>query len=115
MELVYAIKYVGDMDAAVAFFRDRIGLTLRFASPEWSEFDTGATTLALHIASAENPPGSVQLGLGTPDLAAFHANAEAQGVVFTSPPREMHGTSIARVRDPDGAEISISGGRATQA
>ena len=111
MRLNYAIKFVGDMEAAIAFYRDTLGLTPRFQSPLWSEFDTGETTLALHPASDENPAGSVQLGLGTEDLDNFHAAGQAQGLVFTSPPTDVHGTRIARFRDPDGAEISVSQAR----
>jgi catechol 2,3-dioxygenase-like lactoylglutathione lyase family enzyme len=66
MRLNYAIKSVSDMDAAVAFYRDALGLTLAFQSPFWSEFDTGETRLALHPASDENPAGSVQLASGPP-------------------------------------------------
>ena len=109
MRLNYAIKFVSDMDAAVAFYRDQLGMSPRFQSPFWSEFDTGETKLALHPASDENPAGSVQLGLGTDDLERFHSDGEAQGIVFTSPPMEVHGTRIARFRDLDGAEISVSG------
>jgi predicted enzyme related to lactoylglutathione lyase len=109
MQLNYAIKFVSDMDSAVAFYRDTLGLNSTFQSPFWSEFDTGETKLALHPASDENPAGSVQLGLGTDDLDRFHAEAEAKGLAFTSPPTDMHGTRIARFRDPEGAEISITG------
>ena len=49
--LTYAIKFVEDMEKAVGFHVDMLGLKLRFHSPEWSEFETGTTTLALHIAS----------------------------------------------------------------
>ena len=109
MRLSYAIKFVSDMDAAVAFYRDKLGLTLSFESPFWSEFETGGTKLALHPASEENPAGSVQLGLGTDDVDRFHAEARAKGINFTSPPTDMHGARIARFRDSEGAEISISG------
>lgn len=108
MRLNYAIKFVSDMDAAVAFYRDMLGLTLLFESPFWTEFDTGQTKLALHPASAENPAGSVQLGLATTDLDNFHAAGQAQGLAFTSPPTDLHGVRVARFRDPDGAEISVS-------
>ncbi len=47
---------------------------------------------------------SVQLGLGTADIDNFHAAGQAEGLIFTSPPSDMHGTRIARFRDPDGAE-----------
>jgi catechol 2,3-dioxygenase-like lactoylglutathione lyase family enzyme len=109
MRLNYAIKFVSDMDAAVAFYRDTLGLTPGFQSPFWSEFDTGETRLALHPASEDNPAGSVQLGLGTTDLDNFYAAGQAEGLVFTSPPTDVHGTHIARFRDLDGAEISVSG------
>jgi catechol 2,3-dioxygenase-like lactoylglutathione lyase family enzyme len=109
MQLTYAIKFVANMDAAVAFYRDRLGLREKFASPDWSEFQTGETTLALHIASDANPAGSVQLGFGSDDLDAFHAAAVAAGLDFTAPIEVLHGTRIARLRDADGAEISVSG------
>jgi catechol 2,3-dioxygenase-like lactoylglutathione lyase family enzyme len=107
--LTHVIKFVADMDKAVQFHVDRLGLLLRFQSPEWSEFDTGMTTLALHAASAENPAGTCQLGLSVPDLQQFYAGAASKGVRFTSPPTELHGRRIARLRDIDGAETSVSG------
>jgi lactoylglutathione lyase len=111
MRLNYAIKFVSDMDAAVAFYRDTLGLTPGFQSPFWSEFETGETKIALHPASDANPAGGVQLGLASEDLDAFYAAGQAQGLVFTSPPTDVHGTRIARFRDPDGAEITVSQAR----
>ena len=111
MRLNYAIKFVSDMDDAVRFYRDTLGMTLLFQSPFWSEFDTGETKLALHPASEENPAGSVQLGLEVEDLDRFHHEAIKSGISFTIEPRDMHGSRIARFLDPDCAEISISGNR----
>src|SRR3954447_16099670 len=98
MRLNYAIKFVSDMDAAVAFYRDTLGMTLLFQSPFWSEFDSGATKLALHPDCEENPAGIVQLGLAITDIDEFHAAGLANGLVFTRPPTEVHGTRIARFR-----------------
>jgi catechol 2,3-dioxygenase-like lactoylglutathione lyase family enzyme len=109
MRLNYAIKFVADMDKAIAFYRDTLGLELKFQSPFWSEFATGETSLALHPASDENPAGTVQLGFGIDDLDAFHARRDELGITFTQPPTDMHGTKIARLRDSEGAEVSISG------
>ena len=109
MRLTYAIKYVADMDRAIAFHRDTLGLELKFQSPFWSEFATGETTLALHSASAENPAGAVQLGFATDDLREFYDRRDELGLSFTQKPTEMHGIHIARFRDVDGAETSISG------
>ena len=107
--LSYAIKYVGNMDQAVRFHRDRLGLELRFQSPQWSEFDTGPTTLALHLASPEHEAGSCQLGFRVSDIAHFYAEKMEHGVEFTAAPTELHGQKIARFRDSDGAECSVSG------
>jgi len=104
----YAIKFVADMDRAVAFYRDTFGLTLKFATPFWSEFDTGPVTLALHPASERNPPGAAQLGFAAPDLTGLYAAREAEGLTFTAAPEDEHGTLLARILDCEGAEVSLS-------
>jgi lactoylglutathione lyase len=109
MRLSYAIKYVADMDRAIAFHRDVLGLEVKFASPFWTELVTGETTLALHAASPEHPAGSVQLGFAANDLGGFYERRDELGLTFTQPPTEMHGMHIARFRDIDGAETSVSG------
>jgi catechol 2,3-dioxygenase-like lactoylglutathione lyase family enzyme len=109
MKLSYAIKYVEDMDRAIAFHRDVLGLELKFQSPFWSEFATGDTTLALHPAMDEHKAGSVQLGFAADSLGEFYARREELGLLFTQAPTEMHGMHIARLRDVDGAETSVSG------
>lgn len=109
MRLTYCIKFVEKMDEAISFYRDTLGMPLRFQSPSWSEFETGDTTLALHLASPENPAGSVQLGLNVDDLQGFYDEKKQAGVTFTSAPEEVHGVRVARLLDVDGAEISVSG------
>jgi lactoylglutathione lyase len=109
--LRYAIKYVSDMDASVRLHRDVLGLALRFASPHWTEFDTGGTVLALHPASPEHPAGSCQLGFHVDDLAAFHAATSGSGLVFTQPPRMLHGHPVATFVGADGEACSVGGDR----
>jgi lactoylglutathione lyase len=105
----YVIKFVGDMDRAVQFHRDVLGLTLKFQSPEWSEFATGDTTLALHPASPANPAGKLQLGFRVDDLHAWYTAMTAQGVVFTRPPVLEGNEPVAQFLDSDGVESSVSG------
>ena len=107
MKMTYAIKFVADLDKAVAFHRDVLGLKLRFQSPGWTEFDTGETTLALHPASDGYPPGSVQLSFGTTDVDGFYSAREKNGVTFTMPPTALHGTTMSRFLDCEGAETSL--------
>ena len=47
-QMDYTMVVVSDMQRSVEFYRDKLGVPLKFQSPEWTEFDTGATTLALH-------------------------------------------------------------------
>ena len=109
MKLNYVIKYVSDMNEAVAFFRDKVGLELKFQSPDWSEFSTGETTLALHLASDSHPAGSASIGFGAEDIDRFYDEAREAGIEFTSPPTETFGHRIARFKDMDGAECGVGG------
>ncbi len=115
MKLNYAIVFVSDMPRAVAFYRDVLGLTLRFESPQWTEFTTGDATLALHLskpalgAPAEaHTAGTCRPGLSVPDLDAFHTRVTGQKVTCVQPPKETFGARIAQYLDPDGLVISIS-------
>ena len=109
MKLTYVIKYVGDMDRAVKFYKDQLGFALRFQSPGWSEFETGETTLALHLASEEHSAGTAQLGFGVADIDRFYDEQKDNGVEFTAAPTELFGGRIARFKDSEGVECSVSG------
>ena len=109
VKLGYSIKFVADMNKAVHFYKDTLGLTLKFSSPDWTEFATGETSLALHISSELNPPGGVQLGFWVPDIQAAYEEMQAKGVTFTQPPTELHGQKLARFLDADDSECSLSG------
>ena len=50
MRVSYAIVFVSDMRRSVSFYRDLIGLPLRFETPGWSEFATDGATFALHVS-----------------------------------------------------------------
>ena len=106
----YVIKFVSNMDRAVAFYRDTLGLPLKFQSPGWSEFLTGETTLALH--AADHPQGSMRLGFQVPDVKAFYKEMSAQGIEFTTPPTMQFGVLLAEFLDSEGAEVSVSGEQA---
>jgi lactoylglutathione lyase len=109
LKLSHVIEFVADMDAAVKFYRDIIGLPLKFQSPGWSEFATGETSLALHPASEGKPAGSVELGFTVGDLPAFHQEMTAKGVRFSMPPtKQEYGRMLAQFVDSEGAHSSVS-------
>jgi len=109
VELKYIIANVSDFPAAVAFWRDTVGLKLKFEGPEWAEFDTGSTRLAIQPASAANPAGTWQPGLRVPDLDAKRTELTARGVNVGGAPHEEHGFLLSLFIGPDGAPISLSG------
>ncbi len=112
MKLTYVIKFVGDMNRAVKFYREELGFLIMFESPGWSEFATGDTTLALHPASDENPAGSVELGFSVPDVQKFHQDMSAKGIQFRMPPKKQEfGGVLAQFVDSEGGRCSVSGER----
>jgi lactoylglutathione lyase len=109
-KLAFAIKYVAEMSKAVKFYRDVLGLPLKFESPDWSEFSTGETTLALHRASEKNPPGKVELGFLVPDVEGFYNEMNWHGVKFPQPPKKQDfGGVLAQFLDSEGSPCSVSG------
>src|ERR1044071_2598369 len=92
MKLTYVIKYVGDMERAIKFYKDQLGFALRFQSPGWRGFEPGETPLALHLASQDNPAGTSQLGFGVPDVDKFYGEQKDNGVEFTTAPTELFGS-----------------------
>ena len=110
MKLNYVIEFVGNMDKAVKFYRDVIGLSLKFQSPGWSEFSTGETSLGLHPASEKNPAGSIELGFNVADLGKFHQEMSGKGVQFSLPPtKQDYGGILAQFVDSEGGHVSVSG------
>jgi lactoylglutathione lyase len=109
-KLAYVIEFVADMDRAVRFYRDVIGLPLKFESPGWTEFTTGETTFALHPASEKNPAGKIDVGFTVGDIQQFYEDLQAKGVKFPLPPtKQDFGGTLARFVDSEGATPSVGG------
>jgi lactoylglutathione lyase len=117
MRLKYAIVFVSDMKRSVSFYRDVLGLPVRFESPEWTEFATEGATLALHRTDAPGaarsagegvPAGQCRPGLQVANLDEFHAGMLAKKVACLHGPKDVGGGSrIAQYLDPDGMAISV--------
>jgi lactoylglutathione lyase len=115
----YIMVFVSDMKRSVAFYRDTLGLQLKFESPGWSEFETGSTTLALHPARAaaseaatqEGPAaGTCSIGFSVTDLDKTYAGLRERAAPFVMPPtdRPNEGIRLAVCVDPDGLGISFA-------
>jgi lactoylglutathione lyase len=116
MRVNYAIVFVSDMQRSVAFYRDVVGLPLKFDSPEWSEFATEGATLALHRSehasagedASEPSAGRCRPGISVRDLDAFHDRMVEHDVICLQQPKDLFGAKIAQYLDPDGLAISVS-------
>lgn len=119
-QIDYTMVVVSDMQRSVEFYRDKLGITLKFQSPDWTEFVTGTTTLALHgggVIPAERPAwdptkqaGSCSIGFNVADVDKTFEELKAKGIRFVMPPtqREGDGIKLAVCLDPDGLPIAIA-------
>lgn len=105
---------VKDLDRAVAFYRDMLGLTLQQLIPnDFAFFNAGGMTLALSLPHAKNSPqlvGATEIVFSVEDVRAAYDALRARGVKFTAEPRNVTGTLwSANFNDPDGHRLSIFG------
>ena len=119
-QLDYTMIVVSDMQRSVEFYRDKLGLPLKFQSPDWTEFATGTTTLALHgggIPSTQRPAGdpskvagACSIGFNVDDVDQTYEELKAKGIRFVMPPmqREGEGIKLAVAIDPDGLPVSFA-------
>jgi len=118
-QIDYTMVIVSDMNRSVEFYRDRLGIPLKFQSPDWSEFQTGATTLALHgggilqetaRGDQSKYAGTCSIGFNVEDLDRTYEELKAKGINFVMPPtqREGEGIKLAVCVDPDGLPISFA-------
>lgn len=117
MRVNYSIIMVSDMAQSVAFYRDIVGMPLKFESPGWSEFNTEGCTWALHTCSgsavdtASKPiesPGQCRPGFQVSDLVEFHNRMLENNVHCAQQPTETFGLKVAQYVDPDGMVFSVS-------
>jgi len=92
---------VRDLEASIAFYRDKLGFALRRRAPGFADFTGAGHTLALwervHIAAHTgvpldlDAPAGVVIAVELPDAAsldAAYAELCAKGVTFIRPPAD---------------------------
>ena len=102
---------VRDMGRALTFYRDVVGLALKFQDGDrWTQFDVGGAALALSSPAegAVAPGGGAVVTLEVDNLEATARSLTAQGVETVRPMRDMgtHGKTMA-IRDPDGNVVQL--------
>ncbi len=106
--LDHVYYWVRDMDAAVAFYTDVLGLRLvRREGGEWAEFEAGPVRLALHGAERPETGGGTAV-FRVDDLEAARWQLEERGARFDDHVGEVAGFArFATFRDPDGNALQL--------
>ncbi len=110
--MIQAVKFVlwvRDMDRAVAFYRDAMGLRTLLETPLWSELAHGDAIVALHPGADEGvrPTG---LSFQVDDIRAACERAVAGGAELRRGPAHRPGdpVELADLVDPDGNVFMLS-------
>ncbi len=117
----YVILIVEDMDRALRFYTDVLGLRLGHRSGDYAQLDTGATRLGLYTRGAMaktlgmflKPPAhdapGFEIGFKVPDVGEAFAELVGRGASAVMPPTDRPwGQRTAYVRDPDGHLIELA-------
>jgi lactoylglutathione lyase len=117
----YVVLVVEDVDRALHFYGDVLGLRLGHRSGSYAQFDTGATRVALYERSAmadtlgqelqrpaSDAPG-FEIGFKVDDCSAAYHELVAAGAAPAVPPTDRPwGQRTAYVRDPDGHLVELA-------
>ena len=102
------ICQVADMDRAVAFYRDVLGLTPGYISPYWSDFRLGDIRIGLHPPmEGSTPPYGIYkkgwfLGIEVESVSALREKLLASGATVLSEFHQTPSGTVFDFSDPDG-------------
>jgi methylmalonyl-CoA/ethylmalonyl-CoA epimerase len=104
---------VHDLDRAIRFYRDTLGVPFLFQVPNMAFFRCGTVSLMLGLPERpeDDHPGSV-LYFDVPDIAATHQALTQRGVRFVDQPHVIHRTPEQELwmtffHDPDGNMLAL--------
>jgi lactoylglutathione lyase len=104
------ILLVSDMKKSIDFYKDILGLPLKYQSEEWTEFFSNGTTLALRASKERQKTKSAPTmltGFMINDLDSTVKRLKEKKVKFFKEPREEPFGKHAIFEDPDDHLISI--------
>ena len=104
---------VRDLPQALAFYKEKLGLTVIMQEPSLALLQCGGVMLGLsrgHVNLAPHVAGATEVVFGVERVRATYKALSAQGVIFMSEPRQATPTDwVAHFKDPDGHILSIFG------
>jgi catechol 2,3-dioxygenase-like lactoylglutathione lyase family enzyme len=105
---------VKDMEKAKAFYRDKLGLPVKYEAADWVELDAGNVTIALRRYGS-GPEGRPELGVGegatlvfeVDDIEATKVKLEGQGIKFIGGVFDYGAVKLAAFEDLNGNVLQI--------
>lgn len=108
---MYFMIEVIDMDRAVAFSRDAIGLEVKLHTPHWSSLQLGDASLGLHPGRSGDDQRETGLGfdVAEADIEGIAGELTAAGATVIEAPvkKPREGIWLGRVADPEGNVIMV--------
>lgn len=103
---------ITDIDRAVEFYRDRLGMSFLFRFPGMAFFDCGGIRLYLAVPESRSFRGRATIYYRVDDIDAAVEALEARGVTFDDRPHVVHRDEqqelwMAFFRDPDGNNLAL--------
>ena len=109
--LYSAAIFVKEIEPAIRFYRDVLGLPLRNQGSFGAEFLEGSARIGVHPAAHAEAKGMVGrhtgLTLEVAGLLHFCGELHARGVRFVAEPTEMSWGIMAMIADPDGNVLAL--------
>ncbi len=116
MHIGVVYYYVSDLDRALEFYRDKLGLEctdLWLNAPNrWAEFQAGGVTLGLEEVrkrggSYRPPWGGAVASFQVDSIEKAKADLETKGIHFTTGILTFEKVKVAQFEDPDGNRLEL--------
>ena len=103
--------WVRDLPAAIAWYRDVLGLPLRLSDAKWAEFNTDGVTLILRPKDPREPSGGrTGVTFSIHDLGSCLTILQTRGVkVNHGPEAVLANVRVAEIEDLEGNRITLAG------
>ncbi len=111
---IQIILYVKNMAEEVRFYRDVLGLSIRYpqdladySNQMWVELEVGDATLALHGGADENPQDDHEIVFTVEDIVEAREQIIEAGINMREIRSLEDGAPISEGKDPDGHRFAI--------
>jgi predicted enzyme related to lactoylglutathione lyase len=98
---------VSDMERAVSFYRDSLGLDVVEHDGDWTEVTAGDQRIGLNEGESPAGDGGAVIAFGVDDIDSTVEELKGNGVEFTDEVSEHPWGKIAPFKDADGNDLQL--------